>query len=155
MKTALFTVLLNNNNTFGKGKIMVEIKGYKINKIEVENKVQPGTQLKLQNQVKYNVNYMDDVKKCIGILEFRISDAELNPFEVKIEMAAEFTYGDGDERAEIHTTSFDQLFPFLRMTVNNATALTGMPGLMIPMLKLNKETVTVNSAEKKEESPLN
>ena len=63
---------------------MVEIKGYKINKIEVENKVQPGTQLKLQNQVKYNVNYMDDVKKCIGILEFRISDAELNPFEVKL-----------------------------------------------------------------------
>ena len=38
---------------------MVEIKGYKINKMEIENKVKPGTQLKVQNQVKYNMNYME------------------------------------------------------------------------------------------------
>lgn len=134
---------------------MVELKAYKVNKIEIENRVKPGTQLKLQNQVKYNVNYMDDVKKCVGILEFRIFDAEMNPFELKIEMLAEFSYDESDERADIHTCSFDQLFPFLRMTVSSATSLTGMPGLMIPILKLNKDTVTVGTPPKKEESPLN
>ena len=43
---------------------MVELRAFKVNKLEVENTVAPGTQLKLQNQVKYNVNYMDGDKKC-------------------------------------------------------------------------------------------
>ena len=37
---------------------MIEMKGYKINSLEFENKVENGTQLKLQNHVKYNVNYI-------------------------------------------------------------------------------------------------
>lgn len=134
---------------------MIELKGYKVNKIEIENKVKPGTQLKLQNQVKYNVNYMDDAKKCIGILEFRITDADMNPFELRLEMAAEFSFDEGDEKPDIHTGSFDQLFPFVRMLVSNVTSLTGMPGLMIPIMKLNKSTVSIGKPEEKEESPLN
>lgn len=135
---------------------MVELKGYKVNKLEIENKVKLGTNLKLQNQLKYNVNYMDDNKTCIGAMELRIIDADLNPFEVKIEMVAEFAYGDNDEKADIHTTSFEQLFPFVRQIVHTVTAFTGMPGLMIPIMKLNKDTVKVNNTPReKENSPLN
>lgn len=134
---------------------MVELKGYKVNKLEIENRAKPGTQLKLQNQLKYNVNYMDDNKTCIGMLELRIIDADLNPFEIKIEMVAEFAYGAEDEKADIHTTSFDQLFPFVRQIVNTATSFTGMPGLLIPIMKLNKETVRVNGPAGNETSPLN
>lgn len=134
---------------------MVAINAYKVNKLEIENRVAPGVQLKLQNQVKYNVNYMDDVKKCVGILGFRITDANLNPFEVKIEMAAEFSFGEEDEKADIHMQSFDQLFPFLRMVINNITSLTGMPGLMIPIMRLNKDNVIVGKPQEAEKSPLN
>lgn len=134
---------------------MVVLNAYKVNKLEIENRVAPGTQLKLQNQVKYNVNYMDDVKKCVGILGFRITDANLNPFEVQIEMAAEFSFGEEDEKTDVHTQSFDQLFPFLRMVINNVTSLTGMPGLMIPIMKLNKDNVTVGKPQETEKSPLN
>lgn len=134
---------------------MVQLLGYKVNKLEIENTVKPKTQLKLQNQVKYNVNYMDEVKKCVGILDFRITDADMNPFEIKIELAAEFSFSDGDQKPDIHTESFDQIFPFLRMIVNNVSSFTGMPGLMIPIMKLNKESVTVGKPEEKEKSPLN
>lgn len=134
---------------------MVELKGYKVNRLEIENKAKPGTQLKLQNQLKYNVNYLDDNKMCIGMLELRIMDADLNPFEIKIEMVAEFSYGTEDDKTDIHTASFDQLFPFVRQIVNTATSFTGMPGLMIPIMKLNKETVRVNRREENESSPLN
>ena len=34
---------------------MIELKGYKVNSIQFENKVPNGTQLKLQNQVKYGL----------------------------------------------------------------------------------------------------
>ncbi|MCI9145198.1 MAG: hypothetical protein HFJ97_02405 [Eubacterium sp.] len=132
---------------------MIELKGYKVNKLEIENKVKPGTQLKLQNQLKYNVNYLDDNKTCIGIMELRVADADLNPFEIKIEMVAEFNYSAEDEKPDIHTGSFDQLFPFVRQIVHTVTGYTGMPGLMIPIMKLNKETVRIN--EQKETSPLN
>lgn len=133
---------------------MVELKGYKVNRLEVENKVKPGTQLKLQNQLKYNVNYLDDNKTCIGIMELRITDADLNPFELKIEMVAQFAYGADDEKADIHTSSFDQLFPFARQIIHNVTGFTGMPGLLIPIMKLNRETVMVNEPAA-ESSPLN
>ena len=135
---------------------MVELKAYKINKLELENKVQNGTQLKLNNQTKYNVNYIDGENVCIGNLEFRIVEENQNPFEIRIEMVAQFTYAPGDDKAEIHTQSFDQLFPFLRQIVHTTTSFTGMPGLMIPMMKLNPETVRVNKKNDEEESsPLN
>jgi len=135
---------------------MVELKGYKVNKLEIENRVKPGTKLQLQNQLKYNVNYMDDNKTCVGAMELRVMDADLNPFEIKIEIIAEFTYGDNDEKADIHTTSFDQLFPFVRQIIHTVTSYTGMPGLMIPIMKLNRETVKVNNnPPAKENSPLN
>ena len=51
---------------------MIQMKGYKINTLEFENKVDNGTQLKLQNQVKYNVNYIDAEKRCFGILSFTV-----------------------------------------------------------------------------------
>lgn len=134
---------------------MVELKGYKVNSISFENKVKNGTQLKLQNQVKYNVNYMDDDNRCIGIVEFRVADADMNPFEIRVEMVAEFAYEDGDEKPDIHTGSFDQIFPFLRQVINNITSMSGMPGLMIPIMKLNRDTVSVGKPEESDESPLN
>jgi preprotein translocase subunit SecB len=135
---------------------MVELKGYKVNSISFENKVANGTQLKLQNQVKYNVNYMEQDNKCLGILEFRVADSDMNPFEIKLEMVAEFVYEDGDDKADIHVDSFDQLFPFLRQVINNVTSLSGIPGLLIPIMKLNRDTVSVGKPKKTDEqSPLN
>lgn len=136
---------------------MIVLKGYKVNKLEIENKVKPGTQLKLQNQLKYNVNYLDDNKTCIGIMELRVADSDMNPFEIKIEMVAEFNYDTEDEKPDIHTGSFDQLFPFVRQIVHTVTSFTGMPGLMIPIMKLNKETVRVNNnmPDGNDSSPLN
>lgn len=135
---------------------MVELKGYKVNSLSVENKVKPGTQLKLQNQLKYNVNYIDGQNICVGIMELRIIDADLQPFELKIEMVAEFSYAPDDNKADIHTTSFDQLFPFARQIINTATSFTGIPGLLIPIMKLNKDTVQVKEkGTAPETSPLN
>lgn len=131
---------------------MVQLKGYKMNHLEIDNKVKNGTQLKLQNKVKYNVNYLADSNRCLGVLEFTIADIDGSPFEVKIEMIGEFTYDYGDEKPDIHTASFDQIFPFLRMAVNTLTSISGMPPLMIPIMRLNKDTVTVNEPIYRDES---
>lgn len=140
---------------------MVQLKGYKVNSIAFENKVKNGTQLQLNNQVKYNVNYLNDGKTCVGIVNFRVSDSNMNPFEIKIELVAEFNYDELDERADIHVDSFDQIFPFLRQIINNITSMSGMPGLMIPIMKLNRDSVAMGtnppapSSDNNESSPLN
>ena len=134
---------------------MVKLLGCKVNKLEVENRVKPGTRLSLQNQIKYNVSYMDAQNRCVGVAQLRITDRDMAPFELRMEMAGEFSYDEGDEKADIHTESFDQLFAYVRAAVSSAAGLTGLPGLMIPILRLNTDTVTVAGAEEKENSPLN
>ena len=130
---------------------MIQMKGYKINSLEFENKVENGTQLKLQNHVKYNVNYIDSENRCVGILHFRVEDADMQPFKINIEMAAEFAFDDSDEKPDIHVVSFDQLFPFVRQIINTTTSMSGMPGLIIPMMKLNRDTVAVGKPEKSDD----
>lgn len=134
---------------------MVDLKWYKISSINFENDVPNGTQLKLKNQVKYNVNYMDGDMRCVSKVEFRIADENLKPFSIKIEMEAMFSYDENDEKADIHTISFDQLFPFVRQTINSLTTMSGMPGLMIPLMRLEKEDVTLGKPSQKEDAPLN
>ena len=136
---------------------MIELNGYKINSISFENDVPNGTELKLQNQVKYNVNYVDAEHRCVGNLDFRITDSQMQNFEIRIQMVGSFNYTEDEEKPDIHTGSFDQLFPFLRQAVNTLTSVSGMPGLLIPMMKLDKSTVAVNnrSNDDNENSPLN
>lgn len=136
---------------------MVELKGYKVNSITFENKVENGTQLQLQNKIQYNVNYMDADNRCVSVLNFRVIDSNMNPFEIRLEIIAEFSYDAGDEKADIHTGSFDQIFPFVRQIINSVTAMSGIPGLMIPIVKLDRESVAVNNNpnDTDEESRLN
>ncbi len=129
---------------------MVELKFYKVSGLDFKNTVANGTQLKLKNQVKYNVNYYDAEKRCVGKLEFRVEDETMQPFEIKVEMEAVFTYDDGDDQALVHTESFAQLFPFLRQVIHTTTSMSGMPGLMIPIMKLNPENVNINKANNDE-----
>lgn len=47
---------------------MVQLKGYKLNSVYFENKVAGNTKLALQNQVKYNVNYIEDERADVSAL---------------------------------------------------------------------------------------
>ena len=107
---------------------MVQIQGYKVNKLHMENTVANGTELQLQNQVKYNVNYMDDVHKCVGILSFRITDGNMNPFEVQIDMVAEFTYDEGDDKADITPSLLTRSIPSCARSSAKWPATAACPG---------------------------
>ncbi len=137
---------------------MIDLNGYKISSISFTNNVPNGTELQLQHQVKYHINYQDDEQRCIGTLDFRIEDKQMQDFEIRIQMVGVFRYSADEEKADIHTQSFDQLFPFLRQAVSTLTAASGMPGLMIPLIKLDRNSVAVNnnpSGSDDENTPLN
>lgn len=133
---------------------MVELKFYKVSGLNFKNTVPNGTELKLRNQIKYNVSYFGEENRCLGKLDFTVSDEAMSPFEIRVEMEAVFTYDAGDDQADIHTESFDQLFPFLRQIIHETTAMSGMPGLMIPLMKLDRNSVNINN-KAEEDGPLN
>ena len=135
---------------------MVELNTFKVSSINFENRVPNGTEIKLNKQFSYNVNYFGEEKRCLGKLDFRISDEELKPFSIRVELEALFTYGDEDEREDIHTESFEQIFPFLRQIIHSTTAMSGVPGLIIPAVHIDKNNVKVaDKVDEGESSPLN
>ena len=135
---------------------MVELNTFKVSSITFENKVPNGTEIKLNKQFSYNVNYFGEENRCVGKLDFRVSDEQLRPFSIRVEMEALFSYGEEDEREDIHTESFEQLFPFLRQIIHSTTAMSGVPGLIIPAVHIEKENVKVaDNPPEEESSPLN
>lgn len=66
------------------GIIMVELRGFKVNSLEVENRAVPGTELKLQNQVKYNVNYMDGERSVSAFWNFVCLMPTINRLMLKL-----------------------------------------------------------------------
>ena len=135
---------------------MVELLTFKANSITFENKVPNGTEIKLNKQFSYNVNYFGNENRCVGLLDFRVSDEELRPFSIRVELEALFKYDEDDAREDIHTESFEQIFPFLRQIIHSTTAVSGVPGLIIPAVHIDKNNVKVaDKPEENEESPLN
>lgn len=134
---------------------MVDLKFYRVTKIEFENNVQNNTQLNIRHQFKYNVDYIEAENRCVGHIDFTLGDVNMQPFELRIKMDAVFTYEDSDEKPDIHTASFDALFPFLRQAINSITSMSGMQGLIIPLIKIDKSKINVGREETPESSPLN
>lgn len=91
---------------------MVELQGYKVNSISFENNVEDGAELELQNKFQYNVNYADEENRCIGMLNFRVIDSELQGFEIKVDMVAEFSYDDDDKRLIFTLNPLPKFFRF-------------------------------------------
>ncbi len=134
---------------------MVELLTFKVDSITFENRVENGTEIKLAKQFSYNVNYFGEENRCVGKLDFRVNDEQLRPFSIRVEIQALFSYGEEDEREDIHTQSFEQLFPFLRQIIHSTTAMSGVPGLIIPAVHIDKNNVKVADKVNEEETPLN
>lgn len=138
---------------------MVDLISFKVSSITFENKVPNNTEIKLKNQFSYNVNYFGEENRCLGMLDFRVSDEELRPFSIRVEIEALFSYSPEDKREDIHTQSFEQIFPFLRQIIHSTTAMSGVPGLIIPTVHIKKENIKVadkpNNDDSGENSPLN
>ncbi len=117
---------------------MVDLIGYHVTSFQIKNNAPPNTKLQLKNRLKYNVNYLKSKSICVGILELTIYDTESDKFEVTLHMNAQFNFDADAEKAEIHKRSFDLIFPVIRVMINTITAAMGMPGLILPVMHLDK-----------------
>lgn len=121
---------------------MVTFLKYKVLELFLENQAEPNKKIEIKHSFTYNVSYKADDSKCLGLLNFKITDKnDEKAFMIKVSMVSEFSYSPELDKKEIHKETFRQLFPYLRMTITNLTTLAGLPALVIPNIIIKDDDI--------------
>ncbi len=110
----------------------IKFKGYKIEELNLVNKITATTKIELKNSYGYNVRYTNQ-NICEGKLSVTIADKE-NPdsFSVKLVLSGIFTFPDELERETIHVQTYKELFPYARAIITTVTANAGIRPIILP-----------------------
>ena len=120
---------------------MVDLKGYRVEELTLVNKIQEDVEFGLTHTENYSVGYSGD-NICVGKLELLITASdEKIPFKIKAVILAQFKFDDGDSQQYIHVSSFNELFPYIRMIITNLTTSAGMASLIIPKIDISSAEI--------------
>lgn len=119
----------------------VDLKGYKVNKIDFINKMENNTQIKLGNKYAYNVSYgKNNVCKCE--FEVTVTDSDYSDkFGITAVVEGLFTYEQGTTKEEIHVLTFKEIFPYVRSLVTTITANSGIKPIIIPAINIEEQNI--------------
>lgn len=119
----------------------LNMKAYKISKIDFINNLVNGTKLELNNKYSYNVKYGQN-GVCEGILTVDITDKGGNKdFKISITVQGLFQYDPQTPREQVHVATFKEIFPYARVFVSNLTTSAGMPPIMIPPIDMDSQEI--------------
>lgn len=119
----------------------VDLKGYKVSKIEFVNKLDNNTQIKLGNKYSYNVSYSNQ-NLCKGEFEVVVTDNEKSDvFSITAVVEGIFTYEQGTPKEEIHVSTFKEIFPYVRSLVTTITANAGIKPIIIPAINIEEQSI--------------
>ncbi len=110
----------------------IKFKGYKIEELNLVNKITATTKIELKNSYGYNVRYTNQ-NICEGKLSVTIADKE-NPdsFSVKLVLSGIFSFPGELERETIHVQTYKELFPYARAIITTVTANAGIRPIILP-----------------------
>ena len=124
----------------------IKFKGYKIEELNLVNKITATTKIELKNSYGYNVRYTNQ-NICEGKLSVTIADKE-NPdnFSVKLVLSGIFTFPGELERETIHVQTYKELFPYARAIITTVTANAGIRPIILPDFDIeNREIYRFNN----------
>ena len=119
----------------------LKLKAYKIEELQLVNKVKATTKIELKNSYGYNVRYTNQ-NICEGKFTVTIVDKE-NPetFSVKLVLGGIFAFDPELERELIHVQTYRELFPYARAIITTITANAGIQPIMIPDMDIEKREI--------------
>ncbi|MBR3645804.1 MAG: protein-export chaperone SecB [Lachnospiraceae bacterium] len=131
---------------------MVNLNGYVVNELDFTNELKAPGQLNLETRTNFNVQYMKDANRCIATCVVDMMEKTApNDFNFKISVRGIFEYEEGMSREEIHTATYDELFPFVRTITCNTFVNAGLPPMMIQKVKMDPSKINVSGGQ--EEKP--
>lgn len=119
----------------------LKLKAYKIEELQLVNKVKATTKIELKNSYGYNVRYTNQ-NICEGKFTITIVDKE-NPetFSIKLVLGGIFAFDPELERELIHVQTYRELFPYARAIITTITANAGIQPIMIPDMDIEKREI--------------
>lgn len=121
---------------------VVNLQGYKVDKIDFANTLENGTKITLGNKYSYQVQYANGKNMAKGTFDIEVHDKE-NPeqFKIHVIIVGIFAF-DSDEKKElIHTETFKALFPYAKALITTVTANCGIQPVIIPNIDIDNQEI--------------
>lgn len=119
----------------------IKFKGYKIEELNLINKINATTKIELKNGYSYNVRYTNQ-NICEGKFTVTIVNKE-NPdlFSIKLVLNGIFTFEPEAEREKLHIQTYKELFPYARAIITTVTANAGIQPIMLPDMNIENREI--------------
>ena len=130
---------------------VVNLQGFKVDKIDFVNSLDNGTKIALGNKYSYQVQYAVGKNMARGTFDIEVHDKE-NPdrFKIHVIIVGIFAYDPSEKKELIHTETFKAIFPYAKALVTTVTANCGIQPVIIPNLDIdNQEIYRIDNPEKK------
>ncbi len=119
----------------------LKLKAYKIEELQLVNKIKATTKIELKNSYGYNVRYTNQ-NICEGKFTVTITDKEApENFSIKLVLCGIFAYDPELEREIIHVQTYKELFPYARTIITTITANAGIQPIMIPDMDIENREI--------------
>ena len=119
----------------------VQLKAYKVSRINFNNAVQSTVQLKLNNKVSHNVKYTDgavcEATLCIEVLDKDHPDV----LNITVEVKGIFDIRRGVEKEFVHVDTFKELFPLAKALVTTITANAGIKPIIVQNIDIEEQEI--------------
>ena len=119
----------------------VQLKAYKVSRINFNNAVQSTVQLKLNNKVSHNVKYTDgavcEATLCIEVLDKNHPDV----LNITVEVKGIFDIRRGVEKEFVHVDTFKELFPLAKALVTTITANAGIKPIIVQNIDIEEQEI--------------
>lgn len=121
---------------------IVNLQGYKVDKIDFVNATENGTQIQLGNKFSYQVQYASGNSMAKGTFDLEVHD-KANPerFKIRVIIVGIFAYKAGEKKEHIHAETFKAIFPYAKALITTITANCGIQPVLIPNIDIDNQEI--------------
>lgn len=123
---------------------MILLKDYKIRELYFKNRLNTRyPSIELEQRQTFNVHCIKGSNECIGQCRIEIKNKRQDqPLMINIDVEGVFSYEIGMDSDELHREIYRELFPYVRVLINNLTIGAGIPPLLIHPIDIRKPANT-------------
>ena len=121
---------------------LVNLQGYKVDRIEFVSLLENGTTISLENKYAYNVQYAKDANMARGEFDVEVHDkANPDKFKVRVVIVGIFSYLEGSRKEEIHAETFKAIFPYAKALITTITANCGIKPILLANIDIDNQQI--------------
>ena len=121
---------------------IVNLQGYKVDKIEFASLLENGTKIALGNKYSYNVRYAKDRNIARGEFDLDVFDKDHpDQFHIRVVVVGIFAFDVNEKKEAVHAESFKMLFPYVKALITTVTANCGIKPIIIPNIDIDNQEI--------------